>query len=126
MVAELSQLLLSDEPPAVVRRARIGDHFHYWRGRSGRRYLFTAVHPADIADFRSVVALVAEPVTGGRLAAKAVAVLDAAGRVLPGEMPWPRRFSADAVLLVHFLAETEAERRDILADLVGEPLRLAA
>lgn len=125
MVAALSPLL-SDDPPDLVRRAKLGDRFHYWRGHSGRRYLFSAVSAEALSDFRSVVALIAEPRPNGRLAATAIAILDGAGRVLCGETPWPRTMPPDAVLLVHFLAQTDAERRDLVADLSGRPLRLAA
>lgn len=125
MVAALSPLL-SDDPPDLVRRAKLGDRFHYWRGHSGRRYLFSAVGEAALSDFRSVVALIAEPAANGRLVATAIAVLDGAGRVLSGEMPWPRVMPPDTVLLVHFLAQTDAERWDLIADLCGRSLRLAA
>jgi hypothetical protein len=125
MVAALSPLL-SDDPPDLVRRAKLGDRFHYWRGRSGRRYLFSAVDDDALSDFRSAVALIAEPAPDGRLVATAIALLDGAGRVLNGEMPWPRALPPDTVLLVHLLAQTDAERWDVVADLSGRPLRLAA
>src|SRR6185312_3640984 len=44
--------LLSDAQPSLAERAGFGDRFHYWRGRSGRRYLFTAVSAATVEDFR--------------------------------------------------------------------------
>ncbi|HWB49864.1 MAG TPA: hypothetical protein VG651_12200, partial [Stellaceae bacterium] len=69
MVAVLPPLL-SDQPPEVPQRVGLGDRFHYFRGLSGRRYLFTAVDRRDLPDFRSAVALVAEPAAEGRLAAR--------------------------------------------------------
>jgi hypothetical protein len=93
----------------------LGDRFHYFRGVSGRRYLFTAVARQDLGDFRSVVVLLARPAANGRLAAGWIATTDAFGRidVRDRRLPdWP-----DAVVLVHLLAETDRERRDLVADL---------
>ena len=114
MVAVLPPLL-SDQPPEVPQRVGLGDRFHYFRGLSGRRYLFTAVAREDIADFRSAVVLVASPAPNGRLAAGWVAAIDPFGRVAGRDrrLPdWP-----DAVVLVHLLAATELERRGLVADL---------
>jgi hypothetical protein len=114
MVAVLPPLL-SAQPPEVPQRAGLGDRFHYFRGSSGRRYLFTAVAREDLGDFRSAVVIVARPAANGRLAAGWIATVDAFGRIegrdrrLPD---WP-----DAVMLVHLLAETDRERRDLVADL---------
>src|SRR5258708_4069122 len=59
--------ILSDDPPEPARNAGFGDRFRYWRGASGRRYLFSLV-PADaLPDFRSVVVMVAEHLADGRL-----------------------------------------------------------
>ena len=75
--------LLSDRPPEIPQKAGLGDRFHYFRGRSGRRYLFTAVSGEALADFRSVVAILAEPAPSGGLAAHAVVTVDARGRIDP-------------------------------------------
>ena len=57
MVAVVPPLL--SDAPKLAERAGFGDRFRYWRGRSGRRYLFTAVPPDDLDDFRSAVVILA-------------------------------------------------------------------
>ncbi len=114
MVAVLPPLL-SDQPPEVPQRVGLGDRFHYFRGVSGRRYLFSAVARADLGDFRAAVVIVARPAANGRLAAHWIAMLDAFGRpagtrVLPN-------LGANEVVLVHLLSDTDRSRRDLVADL---------
>ena len=124
MVAGLSSLL-SDHPPDTPRRAGLGDRYHYFRGFSGRRYLFTVVADRDLADFRSAVAVVARRMPRSRLAAYAATTLDAHGRCTDG-LHWPPIVPPGAVVLVHLLAETDAERRALVADLTPAALPLAA
>ena len=117
--------LLSDHPPEIPQKAGFGDRFHYFRGRSGRRYLFTVVSGEALEDFRNVVALLAEPAPSGRLAAHAVVTLDAYGRLGPsaGDLSPPGR---QTLCLVHLLAANETERRAVVADLATLPMQLAA
>jgi hypothetical protein len=132
MVAALP-FLLSDQPPEVPRKAGLGDRFHYFRGASGRRYLFSEVAAKDIGDFRSAVAVAAERLSDGRLAVTWIAAVDSAGRPMTAARRWPR-FEPDAVVLVHLLAAREGERLALVADLteagrepaVQLPLPLAA
>lgn len=119
--------LLSDRPPEIPQKAGLGDRFHYFRGRSGRRYLFTLVSGEALADFRSVVAMLAEPAPCGRLAARAVVMLDALGRSgPPADRAWPPTADQPTLCLVHLLAATDAERRAVVADLATMPMQLAA
>ena len=119
--------LLSDRPPEIPQQAGLGGRFHYFRGRSGRRYLFTMVSDETLTDFRSVVAMLAEPAPAGRLAARAVATVDALGRIGPALDPaWPPVRGRQALYLVHLLAASEAERRAVVADLVTLTMQLAA
>jgi len=124
MVAALPPIL-SDARPDFARKAGVGDRFYYWRGHSGRRYLFTVVSPDSLRDFRSAVVLFAEAGPGERLAAHAVATLDARGRQSGDGQP-----IADpppgTVTLIHFLAASENERRWLVDDLTSISLRLAA
>jgi hypothetical protein len=112
--------LLSDDPPEPARNAGFGDRFRYWRGASGRRYLFSLV-PADaLPDFRSVVVMIAERLADGRLVGRALIDVGEAGcrealRFTPGETPF-----------VHFLALTRDARRRLIEDLAAAPIRLAA
>ena len=124
MVAILPPLL-SDQPPEAPRRAGFGDRFHYFRGSSGQRYLFSAVAADDLADFRSAVVIVARGAPHGRLAAHWITALDRLGRPATGDWRWPPA-APDTVILVHLLSESEAERRDLVADLSSLTVALAA
>jgi len=118
--------LLSDRPPELPQKAGLGGRFHYFRGRSGRRYLFSVVPDAALSDFRHVVAAIAVPAGNQRLAATAIVTLDHAGRPAVGDGPWPPAMPRGAMCLVHLLATTAGERAAILADLAPEPMQLAA
>jgi hypothetical protein len=125
MVAVLPPIL-SDHPPDVARKAGLGDRFHYFRGRSGRRYLFSRVASDELAGFRSAVVILARSAGGGRLAAYALTALDRLGRPADSPGRWPPAVPADAVVLVHLLSATEADRRDLVLDLTADWLALAA
>ena len=125
MVAVLPPLL-SDQPPEVPQRAGLGDRFHYFRGQSGRRYLFSTVPRDELADFRSAVVILARPARDGRLAAHWITVLDLFGRPSAGDRRWPPVTTPDTVILVHLLSASDALRRDLVADLSALPVALAA
>ena len=114
--------VLSDDPPDFPRKAGLGDRFHYFRGRSGRRYLFSVVPHAELADFRSAVVILARCASEGRLAAYALTTLDPSGRPDGDRRPWPPIIPADAVVLIHLLAGSETERRDLVDDLTPPAL----
>lgn len=116
MVAMLPPLLSAPSPKAP-QTVGLGDHFHYFRGLSGRRYLFSAVGREELADFRSAVVIFARRAADGRLAAHWLMTLDAFGRTASGDRRWPPQPGADEVVLVHLLSETDAARRDLVADL---------
>jgi hypothetical protein len=119
--------LLSDCPPELPQKAGLGDRFHYFRGRSGRRYLFSAVPIEALADFRNAVVMLGYR-NGRGVVAHALATLDRDGRPASADRPWPP-MARGSLLLVHLLAATEAERRAVAADLATAavaPLRLAA
>jgi hypothetical protein len=125
LMAAVVPPILSDDPPQVPQRAGLGGRFHYFRGLSGRRYLFSSVPTETLADFRSAVVILAEPARDGRLFAHAIATLDASGRVSPGDS-WPPAIAPGTVCLVHFLAGTESDRRRLVADLTAFSLPMAA
>ena len=118
--------LLSDQPPEVPRRAGLGDRFHYFRGVSGRRYLFSAVSRDELVDFHSAVAIIARPARGGRLAAHCVLLLDSFGRPTGRDRYRLWAIPAGAVVLVHLLAGSHAARDDLVTDLSPLPEALAA
>ncbi len=118
--------LLSDRPPEIPQKAGLGDRFHYFRGGSGRRYLFTLVSGDALADFRNVVAMLAEPAPSGRLSACTVVTVDGRGRISPvADLAWPP-VDRRALCLVHLLAASEPERRAVVADLASVATQLAA
>jgi hypothetical protein len=114
MVAELP-ILLSERPPEVPMRAGFGDRYRYFRGVSGRRYLFTVINRDELRDFRSAVVLLAQRDATG-LRAVSVSALDDAGRPI-GSAGWPPVVPHDCRVLVHLLADREEDRRAVVADL---------
>ncbi len=119
--------LLSDRPPEIPQKAGLGDRFHYFRGRSGRRYLFTVVADEALADFRGVVAILAEPAPAGRLVAQTVVTVDGRGRIGPlPDHAWPPTSGRQSLCLVHLLAASDSERRAVVADLSPLTMQLAA
>jgi len=99
----------SDDAPKPARRAGLDGQFRYWRGASGRRYLFSLIPPESLADFRDVVVIFAEP-EGDRLLCRALFTAGAEPAAPP---------AAGEIVLVHLLAATEAGRRRIVADLTA-------
>lgn len=100
------------EPPALTS----------WRGRSGRRYV-VGIHPAseaDIAELTDVVLIAVQ-----RLGNGTAEVLDVAAPSAWGSAGQRSRWLASMTsrgateLHVHRLAESEAERRAVVADLVS-------
>jgi hypothetical protein len=110
-------LILSDARPTLAMTAGLGDRFHYWRGRSGRRYLFSVVPPESLDDFRSAIVLYAERDPRDRLAAREIVLLDANGRIAGRGGSWRPVVRQGIVTLVHFLAASDADRRRIADDL---------
>ncbi len=119
--------ILSDRPPQVPQRAGLGGRFHYFRGCSGNRYLFSSVPAETLADYRSAVVILAESTRSGRLVAHSITSLDAEGRPTGGDA-LPPAIAVDTICLVHFLAGSESDRSRLIADLttVPTPLPLAA
>lgn len=120
MVTDMS--LLSEDAPESARDVGLGYRYRYWRGASGRRYLFTAIPSESLADFRSVIVIHAAPVAEGRLSARSVYAIGDKGET---DGAPPRRAPGDKVF-VHFLATTEESRLEVAADLAAVPVRLAA
>lgn len=114
-------LLLSELPSAPARRVGMEGRFVGWRGASGKRHLFSAVPADTLRDYRSAVALLAEPTRDGRFLAWAVAEIDAAGRIHSPDGGWPASLPFGAVVFVHFLSETKRERMALIEDVFGLP-----
>jgi hypothetical protein len=122
MVAELSPFL-SDATPGLARRAKLGDHP---RGQP----VFSPVPFEALSDFRSALAILAEPAGEGRFIPWATAVIDAAGRLRPTDRSWPTAAPRGSVAFVHFLVESDEidqeSMEDLLAEAVPVELSLAA
>jgi hypothetical protein len=115
MIAE-PLALLSERPLEVPTRTGLGDRFRYFRGISGRRYLFTRIEADEVADFRLAVIILARREPRG-LRALWVGELDANGD-LTGCSRWPQIHRRDGVVLVHLLAEKAEARCAIVTDLM--------
>jgi hypothetical protein len=113
-----------DGVPSAIRVPGFEPLFHFWRGASGHRYLFTHSAPEAMAHFRDVVVLIAEPAGDGALVGRCVALAESheARRELLDFLAANPRCQA----FVHFLAESAGDRRTVLADLLGTGERLAA
>lgn len=108
--------------PKTARSLGLGDGFRYWRGASGRRYLFSAV-PADALDdlMDVVVILAAEPASGEPIASDPTPVWlgevdDAGGKT---GYPLARRRGALTRTFVHFPAGGDTDRHSTMLDLAG-------
>jgi hypothetical protein len=102
--------------PQAALAAGLPARYLYWRGRSGRRYLFTRTPVADLADFVGAVAILV--VDGAVVFAGEPAAAQAAAAAF-------ERASAH----VHLLAASPAARRAVIADLApaeARVVRLAA
>ena len=116
--AQEEHVIPSPHLSEVTMAAGLPARYVYWFGRSGRRYLFTCTGAESVQDFDSGVAIA---VSGGRIVwiGEVAALRNAPAYSLP------RR----AEIYVHFLAESLAQRQEIVADLRPEErvrLRLAA
>lgn len=122
MVAELSPFL-SDATPGLARRAKLGDH-------PRRQAVFSPVPFEALSDFRSALAILAEPAGEGRFIPWATAVIDAAGRLRPTDRSWPAAAPQGSVAFVHFLVESDeidqASMEDLLVEAVPVEFSLAA
>ncbi len=125
LMVAVTSLLLSDQPPEVPQKAGFGDRFHYFRGQSGKRYLFSTVPHGELSDFRSAVVIYARRVAGDRLSADWITLVDVFGRPVSRDRRWPSA-DRDTVVLVHLLAKSEAERLNLMHDLSAAALPLAA
>lgn len=118
-------LSLSDGgPPASAEICGLGARYRFWAGESGRRYLFTAVPAAEIADFRDAIVVLARGNARDGFAGVEVADFGRTGEAARISA----RMEGDAGLtgFVHLLAGSAAERQSIATDLAGRVEALAA
>lgn len=107
--------VLSDASPVSARAAGLGDRFRYFRGRSGRRYLFSAMDADALDDLAGAVLLVASDPVHGEPRPTWIGEIDENGLRhgrATGGAPAPRTRS-----WVHLLAGSAEARRAVLSDL---------
>jgi hypothetical protein len=106
--------LVMDGSPLSARALGLADRFRYWRGASGRRYLFSAIGADALDDLVNVVVLTTVDGPEGNDRVAWVGEIDEngdrSGRVIADAAGRARTF-------VHFLASTGPERQAILRDL---------
>lgn len=98
--------------PRSAAEAGITDRFRYFRGRSGRRYLFTRIEPEAVGDYeRALIVLTQDRGEGER-------IIWVDPRAARNAVPVPAAVLAQAdAVYVHLLATRAEERRRIAADI---------
>lgn len=116
--------LIDGGAPKSAEICGLGKRYRFWAGESGRRYLFTAVSAAEIADFGNAIAVLARGNARDGFAGVEVSDLSQAGEA----MRLSARMAGDPGLsgFVHLLAASAEEREAIVADLAGQVEALAA
>lgn len=102
--------------PATAQSIGLGDRFRYWRGTSGKRYLFSLVRESDFGDLANVILIEASvcsqepvPVWLGEIDSEG----NKSGYVIGHASQSKRR------TFVHFLAGSDVERQAVMLDLAG-------
>ncbi len=94
-----------------ARAATVVEPFRIWRGRSGQRHVFTRIDGTG-EDLDEAVVIVARRASDGTVIAERVG--------LGGSAEIVGAIAGDAhEVWAHFLAETDIERRRVVADLAG-------
>ena len=105
--------------PRAVMAAGLSQRYRYWRGRSGKSYLFTRIDRSTVEDFPGAIVLLAN---GDEIAAVGQFSADADNAILARE--------PGVDCYVHLLAETSGGRAEVLEDLAASapvhPLTIAA
>lgn len=101
--------------PATAQSIGLGDSFRYWRGLSGRKYLFSLLRETDVDDLSNVVMIEAS-VVGLEPVPVWLGEIDADGQKsghAVGFSSSPKRRT-----FVHFASDA-SERQLIVLDLAG-------
>lgn len=109
--------------PTIAQSLGLGENFRFWRGASGRRYVFSLLRDSDLDDLQNVILIEAgmaglEPVPvwlgevdhDGERHGEAIGVAHGARR---------RRY-------VHFLEGSDADRHAALNDLMAASMERTA
>lgn len=120
----------ADGKPGTAEAAGLEPRFRFWRGLSGRRYLFTEVTAETLRHFEGVVLVLTETDAHGRISARWAGSLEGRGALaqqILRDFSFGRRLRA----FVHLLGTTPRMRGEIVEDIaatsvVAEPMRRAA
>lgn len=106
------------DAPLAAEALGLGDRYRYFHGRSGRRYLFSAVSIDSLDDYRNAV-LVLEPRAApqGETEVAWIGEIDRYG-TRRGKPLSPTRLKRMRAY-VHLLASVARDRRDVLDDLIA-------
>lgn len=121
-MTQRSQFSLVDGGSPKVPGLGLSERYHYWCGRSGRRYLFSAVTANDLLDFTAAVVVLARR-DGAAVTGEEAMVLDGEGR-----KQLEARLAVDPGIaaFIHLLSPTDAARRATIDDLLGTSARRLA
>lgn len=102
--------------PTTALMLGLGENFRFWRGASGRRYLFSLVRESDLDDLQNVV-LIEATMSGMEPVPVWLGDVDEDGtrNGLTVDMATAGRLRR----YVHFLDGAEADRRAVLDDLLA-------
>jgi len=107
----------ADFKASISSSGKVGTHYHYWVGASGRTYLHTVYAPDKVPLLARAVVLVAARMGGARQ----MLFLGQAGEdaaQLTGSAGYRRALEGGGVEVhVHFLAGSALARRQMLRDL---------
>ena len=115
---------VSSAPLAALAGGALAQQFHAWRGRSGRRHVFSVfpLEPESVPDFEDAVVIAAAVGDDG---ARRIVLLAETGSlpelVLCGSALARARRKGAGELHVYLLARTRSERQNLLRDLRVEP-----
>lgn len=102
--------------PTIAQSLGLGENFRFWRGASGRRYLFSLVRESDLVDLQNVV-LIEAGMSGMEPVPVWLGEVDQDGErhgEAIGAATGPRRRR-----YVHFLEGSADDRRVVLNDLMA-------
>lgn len=102
--------------PTIAQSLGLGENFRFWRGASGRRYLFSLVRDSDVDDLQNVI-LIEAGMSGLEPVPVWLGEVDQDGErhgeaVGAANGPRRRRY-------VHFLEGSAADRHAALGDLLA-------
>jgi hypothetical protein len=126
-MTQSAQLSLIDSgAPKPAAQCGLGHRFRYWRGVSGRRYLFTVMDASEIGDIQGAVVVLAVRDGIDRFRGVDVVAPGDSGEADPAEIS--ARLVTDPRLFgfVHFLADRAEQRLSIIGDFLAVDERLAA